>query len=101
MTERLLVQRELFASPEDMERACGIVQEELGEGFHLEYGTLPKNVGVRGDVGVRGETLVIVSDLADPCKFLAENYERIAEISNRLCNETSSATRVLFEITPG
>lgn len=47
-------QRELVATPEDQVMAQKIVAEELGEGFKVDYTSLPKNVGVIGDEGVRG-----------------------------------------------
>jgi hypothetical protein len=93
-------QRELFATPEDQVMAQKIVTEELGEGFTVDYISLPKNVGVIGDEGVRGHSLWITSDLAEPARFLAENAELLARLSIRLCNETSAASRVLFDFTP-
>lgn len=98
MTERRS-QRELIATEQDIERAHQIVYDELGGDFSLEYGTLPRSVGVLGDEGVRGDTLLIICNLADPVRFLTENYEKIEKTANRLCNETGAATRVLFDIT--
>lgn len=98
--EERISQRELFATPEDQVIAQKIVDEELGPGFIVDYKDLPKNIGVIGDEGVRGHTLLIYSDVAEPAKFLAENSEVLAILSTRLCNETSAASRVLFDITP-
>ena len=90
----------LTATPEDIEKAHQIVAEELGDGFRLDYETMPKNTGVVGDEGVRGNTVIISGRLANPAKFLAQNEELITDISERLWNETGAITKVLFEITP-
>lgn len=98
--KKTFVQRELFATPDDPRHAQKIVDEELGEGFTVDYLILPKNVGVIGDEGVRGHSLLITGETENPSYYLAENSELLGRLSIRLCNETSAATRVLFEITP-
>lgn len=94
-------QRELFMTDEQREEAQDIVTEELGAGFWADFDALPKNVGVQGDEGVRGLTVMICSDQVSPGKFLGENPELAARVSNRLTNEAGGViTKVVFDITP-
>lgn len=94
-------QRELDITEQQKAEAQDIVTEEMGSGFWLDFDAFPKNVGVQGDEGVRGHSVMICSDQARPGKFLAENGELIARVSSRLCNEAGGViTRVMFDFTP-
>lgn len=83
----------------DRLRAHEIVAETLGVGFELDYGCFPKNVGVKGDVGLYGDTLLISSDLEDPIRFLVDEAEFLDGVADKLFTEIYPVTKVLFELT--
>jgi len=93
-------QPKLIATEQEIALGHDIILKELGEGFSLEYGTFPHNKGIKGDEGVFGETLMIVAHGPEFLKFFVENYELFGRVSQRLCNELQSVTKVLFDITP-
>lgn len=92
-------QRELFARPEDEPKAQEIVDEVLGAGFLVDYTSLPKNVGVMGDEGVRGHTVAIISEDPEVVGRIIEDYDRLGRASSRICAETGAACRVVLDIT--
>jgi hypothetical protein len=93
-------QRELpKATPRDVAVARQLIRDGLGEEFDVEYGLLPRNVGVMGDEGVRGDTTLITSESASPAKSFAELYEQVGQVATELCNETTT-TKVLIDVTP-
>lgn len=89
--------REVDFQPGDVERAQAIVAEMLGYYACLEVGTFPKNVGVKGDSGVLGETVGIVP-LGTPAQFFVEHPDLLAATANRLTGEIEAITRVLVII---
>ncbi len=94
-------QRNLLPFTErDIEIASKIVIRELGEDFDIEYGELPRNVGVIGDEGVRGDTAMITSDEEHPAESLTpELFDKLGRLATQICNETT-VTKVLVDITP-
>lgn len=82
----------------DVERAKAIIKEELGEDFSLEAGNLPKNIGIKGDVGVLGETVMIVAGIEHPARFITENQNLFDHTIGRLTGEIDAITRVLYQI---
>lgn len=85
---------------EEKQRVREMVVEALGEVATLEYDLLPKNVGVKGDERVLGDSPLITLDVDDPAKFVADNYEVLEQLANELTNEVHALTRVIVEITP-
>jgi len=90
--------RVLRASDSDIELARQIVSEELGSDFRLEYHMMPKNTGITGDEGVRGDTVIISADAINPTRFLSENKKLLDEVASKLWNTTGAITKVLFDI---
>ncbi len=89
------------STPEEIAKAKEIVTKQLGPQFWLEF-DLPRNVGVKGDMGVWGETILIATD--DEVAFKAlfatvEAQNRVAQVSTELTNTMKAVTRVLIDIT--
>ena len=93
-------QRELREPTQyDKDRAAELVCRELDESFGIEYAELPRNVGVLGDEGVRGDTVMITSVSDDPSRAFTNRYEELGRLASQISNETT-ATKVLVDITP-
>ena len=94
-----IVRRQLYATDEDIASAEKIVQFYLGDEFAVDYTSMPKNVGVLGDEGVDGHTVLVFP--RDPGNY--SNYLDVAEggiletVAQEIVNETGGACRVLFE----
>jgi hypothetical protein len=94
-------QKDLFASPEDLIKAHQIVEDSLGAEFDITYLEFPLNKGLMGDEGVRGHSLMISAASSLAIRAIIEgDYEQLEQASNRLCNETGAASKVMIDITP-
>ena len=93
-------QRELpTATSEEIDTARQLVRDCLGEGYNIDYGCLPRNVGVQGDEGVRGDTTMITSELNSRAKRFSDVYDVLGQVATDVCNRTPT-TKVLIDITP-
>src|SRR6185295_17809338 len=93
-------QRELpEATPGEIKVAEQLIKYGLGLGYDVDYGCLPRNVGVLGDEGVRGDTTMITSELDSRAKHFADVYDTLGRVATDMCNQTPT-TKVLIEITP-
>lgn len=82
--------------PGDVDRAIAIVAQTLGQRACFEAGFYPKNIGIKGDEGVLGETVAIVPTTVDIVSFLKENTEGIEVAVQRLTGEIDAITKVLI-----
>ncbi len=89
---------ELNGTPESIVIAYQIIEEELGEPFYLEYGELPKNVGIQGDARVYGDTVIIACEDKEALAILWKDQEKLERIATRLCNESFAVSKVILDI---
>ncbi len=99
----------------DSNIAKSIVKDLLGNGFGVEYGGLPPNVGIKGDQRHLGDTVIITSDSDSPAQTFWDHYKvagggltpdaehpEVTDIQGIMSAITSqtAASRVLIDVTP-
>ena len=81
---------------EEVEAMTARVQKELGSNFSL-VAHLPRNVGVTGDAGVWGNTVLITAHDQASLEAIHADHDRLERFSTSLSNEFG-VTRVLIDI---
>ena len=74
-----------------------IVREHLGDLFTLVF-DLPRNVGVKGDQGIWGETVLISTSDQSALVALHNDTDKLAEASTAITNQLPAVCRVLIDI---
>jgi len=83
----------------DIIAAKQFTEQYLGQGFSVDYASMPRNVGSLGDDGFRGDSTVIGSEAIRPASIFADNYDLIEKLASEICNHTTT-TKVLIDVTP-
>ncbi len=104
MAERITSDPKIRQIPSSTERdkvlGTVIVWRHLGNTFKLEWG-FPRNVGVKGDRGVWGETVAVTSSNQEDLVRLHDDSEQNptrARVSTALTNGLNAVTRVLVDV---
>lgn len=82
---------------EQVKQCLEMVVETFGEGFGV-VAHLPRNVGVSGDKGIWGETILITAQDQEALTALHNEPEKIATLSTELTNRFGPLSRVLIDI---
>ncbi|HSX45055.1 MAG TPA: hypothetical protein VLF39_03040 [Candidatus Saccharimonadales bacterium] len=76
-----------------------LVLDGLGPEYGVDYGCLPRNVGIRGDDRAYGDTTMITTEQGNRAHRFADIYDALGKVATDIANQTPT-TKVLIDITP-